>query len=101
MIIVAGEILIEEGAADGVVEEVRSMVSETRKEAGCISYAFSLDLVDPTVVRIYERWESESALSAHMKSPHMANFQTAIAKVAPKAVNVNFFEVAGEIERPR
>jgi quinol monooxygenase YgiN len=100
VIIVSGEIVIEAGAEEGVQDEVRTMVSETRKEAGCINYSFALDMMDPTMVRIYECWESQEALAAHMQSPHMAAFRETIGKVGPKSVNVKFFDVAGEIERP-
>ena len=101
MIVVAGEIEIEPGAADGVVEDVRAMVTETRKESGCTTYSFSLDMTDPSIVRIYECWEDEPSLAAHMKTAHMAAFQATIGKVAPKSVTVKFFEVAGEIQPPR
>jgi quinol monooxygenase YgiN len=101
MLIVAGEIVVEEGAVDAVREALRTMETETRKEAGCLTYAFSTDVNDPTMVRIFERWESDGALAAHMKTPHMAAFGASVAKIQPKSVNVAAYAVDREVPLPR
>ncbi len=71
MVIVSGEIVVEEGAVDRVRDALRTMEDATRKEPGCLTYAFSVDISAPTVMRIFERWESMDALKAHLKMPHM------------------------------
>ena len=65
MIIVCVEVVTEEGAVDKVRDALASMETETRKEAGCISYAFSIDVTDPCTMRVSERWESMEALRVH------------------------------------
>jgi quinol monooxygenase YgiN len=101
MIIVMGEIRIEEGAHEAVREALHDMERETREEPGCLTYAFSLDINDSTLVRISERWESMVALKAHFATPHMAAFGTAIAKIQPSSLDVKAYDVAGEVELPR
>jgi len=102
MLIVQGEAeLPEEGALETVREALQTMVTETRKEPGCIDYGFSVDVCSPTTIRITERWESMEALEAHMKSPHMAAFGAALAKTPPKSMSVKLWEVARELELPR
>ena len=38
----------------------------SRSEAGCITYAFSPDPLDPSMVLLFERWESKAALADHL-----------------------------------
>ena len=100
MLIVAGEVIVEEGAIDSARDAVRTMEEETRKEDGCLTYAFSTDINSPTTVRVFERWESQQALSAHMKTPHMAAFGATIAKIKPKSMSFKVYEVEKEIALP-
>lgn len=54
------------------------MVAASNAEAGCVSYVFARDLVEPTLLRITEVWRDQAALDAHFATPHMAEFQAAI-----------------------
>ena len=52
MIIVAVEVLLEEGeSVDDVRGAFRIMDEETLKESGCLKYVSSIDINDPTIVR--------------------------------------------------
>jgi quinol monooxygenase YgiN len=55
----------------------RDVVSETRKEEGCITYALHEDINDPTIITALEEWVNEEALNQHNKSEH-------ILKVVPE-----------------
>ena len=101
MLIVAGEVVVDGDAVDQVRDALRTMEEETRKEPGCVSYAFSQDISSPTTLRISERWESMEALEAHFKTPHMAAFGATLAKHPPKGMDVKVYEVARERELPR
>ena len=76
------------------------MEEETRKESGCLAYAFSVDVTDPTKVRIFERWESMDALRAHFATPHMAPFGAAVAQIQPKSMDVKVYEIDKEVALP-
>ncbi len=101
MLIVAGEVVVEEGAIDSARDALRTMEQETRKEDGYITYAFSLDISEPTTMRIFERWESQEALSAHMKTPHMAEFGATVGKIKPKSMSIKVYEIEKELSLPR
>lgn len=93
MLIVAGEAVIEAGAFDRVIDATRRMIMETRKEDGCLSYSFAQDLVDPTVIRIFELWRDQEALNAHFRTPHMAAFNAALAGIEVKSITVKTYEI--------
>jgi quinol monooxygenase YgiN len=78
MIILAGIIRIAQGQREAALEPMRRMVDATRAEPGCISYAFSFDLLDDHVIRIFEVFRDPEALAAHRASPHMATWRAAL-----------------------
>lgn len=98
-IVVSGAITLAEGALDHVREAIVTMQDASRAEDGCQDYTFSIDLGDPAVLRIAERWDDIAALKRHFTMPHMAVFQKALAAHPPIASDVSFFEV-DEIPRP-
>ena len=92
MIVVTGLIEVGAGSVEGLVEAARTMAAATREEAGCVSYAFYQDIDAPTRFRIFEEWESEAALAAHFKAPHMAAFNQAVGGAEIKSINIVKFE---------
>jgi quinol monooxygenase YgiN len=101
MLIVAGEVVVESGAIETVKDALHAMETETRKEPGCSTYAFSVDVNDPTTLRIFEVWNSLDALRKHFGTPHMAAFGAAVGRIQPKSFAVKAFEIAGEVPLPR
>ena len=97
MIVIQVEVVVEPGSADKVRDAVAAMEQATRKEAGCLKYAFSVDISDPGMIRVTERWESMDAIKAHMASPHMADFNRAIIALKPTGLDIKAFEIAGEV----
>lgn len=71
MILVIGHLKIAADKVAGILPALRTTIATTRKEAGCILYAFAEDVSEPGVFRIVERWESWETLAAHGKAPHM------------------------------
>lgn len=93
--------VIETTQAD--IEAMRSALADmetaSRAEEGCHDYTFSVELNDPTRLRITERWETLEALQAHFQTPHMAVFQAALAANPPLNLDVKFLD-ANEIASP-
>ena len=75
MIVIAGKIQVKPERRDEARKAALDMVEATRREAGCVSYAFYADLVEPATFFLFEEWESDAALAAHFQTPHMARFQ--------------------------
>ncbi|MEL6529947.1 MAG: putative quinol monooxygenase [Pseudomonadota bacterium] len=81
MLIVLAQAKVGEGAIDAARDAIAAMVEASNAEEGCISYAFTLDILDGSVMHIVEKWQDEAALVAHFQTPHMATFQQAIANL--------------------
>jgi len=81
MILVVGTVRLADGAMEKLLPSAMKMMEETRKEDGCISYAYSQDLVDPAVMHVSESWRDQEALSAHFETAHMQIWRKAIGEV--------------------
>ena len=94
MIVIAGQVALDPAKREEAEAAAREMMSETRKEQGCISYTFSADLETPGRYRIFEEWEDDAALRAHFASPHMARSQQAVGGHGVREMKVQRYEVA-------
>ena len=50
---------------------LRSLVRETRKESGCISYQLLQNKAEPGDFTFVEEWESDSAIDTHFIMAHV------------------------------
>ena len=96
MIVVQVEVIVEPGSASKAVDAVKKMETATRQEAGCLKYAFAVDISDAGMIRVIERWESMDAIKAHMASPHMAAFGGVMGAIGITGVDVKKYSGATE-----
>jgi quinol monooxygenase YgiN len=92
MIIVKGEVRFGAGEIARLKAEFEAMIRATRAEAGCASYAYSADLLDPDLLLVAEEWASEAALDEHMQSPHMAKLGATLATAKIEALRIDAYE---------
>jgi quinol monooxygenase YgiN len=78
----------------------QSMVAASRKEKGCVTYAYARDGVDPSIMRVIEVWQDEASHSAHTKSPHYAQYQAATAAAGAKVKSFTAQAYDGSNARP-
>jgi quinol monooxygenase YgiN len=93
-VVIAGTVAVRPERREEAIRAARAMVEATRAEPGCSAYRFSIDLVDPNTVHIFEEWESEDALARHFATPHMARFQEVLPTVLAGAVTLRRYVVA-------
>lgn len=79
MLIVAGEIRMQAGTRDQFLTAVAPLVAATLLEDGCHTYAFTPDPDDADLIRLYELWDGEESLAAHLASAHIAEWATTSA----------------------
>ncbi|MEM7002137.1 MAG: putative quinol monooxygenase [Pseudomonadota bacterium] len=93
MIVVNAIIKATAANIDAMRDAIATMEAASRTEAGCQDYTFSVELNNPNVLRITEKWDSMDDLGAHFGMPHMAEFQAAMAANPPESVEAKFYEV--------
>jgi len=97
MLVVIGEIKVE--SADEIEKArgaITTMMAASNAEEGCITYAFSQDLADPTLIRLIEKWKDQDALTAHFGTPHMAEFMKGMAEAKIVSMNTKLYDASGE-----
>jgi quinol monooxygenase YgiN len=57
------------------IEEAKAvligLIAPTRQESACITYELLQNNADPAQFTLVEEWESDAALDAHLKTPHL------------------------------
>jgi quinol monooxygenase YgiN len=64
MVIVAGYLVVEPALREDYLAECKPVVQQARRTPGCLDFAMTADLLDPSRVDIFERWESQAAVDA-------------------------------------
>jgi quinol monooxygenase YgiN len=93
MIVVNAVITATADTIAALKDAIATMETASRAEPGCHDYTFSVELNNPDVLRITEKWASMEDLEAHFAMPHMADFQAAMAANPPQGVEAKFYEV--------
>ena len=66
MLIVAGIGHVDPDRRAALLESLAPDLLQARTTPGCLDYVVAADPIEPGRVNIYERWESEAHLTAHL-----------------------------------
>ena len=64
MVIVAGYLVVDVSQRDSYLAGCKPVVHRARRTQGCLDFAISADLLDPSRIDVFERWESQAAVDA-------------------------------------
>jgi quinol monooxygenase YgiN len=92
MVIVAGTLVLKEGALEALRPHMRRMIAASRAEPGCLTYSYGVDVEDDNVIRVFEEWESSEALAAHFETPHLKAWRPALAEIGIAGRDIKAWE---------
>jgi hypothetical protein len=95
VIIVGGSFEVDPEQRDAFLASRHEVMRASRKEPGCIEYTFSADPIDPTRVLLFERWNSQVDLDAHL-SALRSGPPPAGREVSPRKASIMLYDVASE-----
>ena len=95
MILVTATARLRAGAREQALAAARRMQEATAREPGCREYSFWVAIDDPDSLLLFERWDDQESLDAHLATAHVAAFNEAISAYGDGPVTVTRFEVAG------
>jgi quinol monooxygenase YgiN len=75
MIIVTATMKVKPGNKNVFISEAQDLISETRKEDGCISYNLLADTEDENVLVMLEQWKDLNSLNKHMETEHFKQLE--------------------------
>ena len=80
-------------------EEIRAALTKaaqaSRGDAGCLSYAFHVDLEDPDRWVSVETWADQASLDAHFQTPHLAELFAVAGDLLDGAPQIDTYETDG------
>jgi quinol monooxygenase YgiN len=92
MIIVNGTVRFAAGEIDRLRGAMERNVEATRAGEGCEHYAYSVDISDPNLLHVAERWSDDAAIGRHMASAHMGEFMTLVGASKVEAMSIKAYE---------
>jgi len=90
VIVVGGEFEVDPDQRDAFIDERLELMRASRSEAGCLEYTFAADPLVPGRVVLYERWDDQASLDAHLAAIRAATV------VAPQSASIVLYDVAGQ-----
>jgi quinol monooxygenase YgiN len=95
MVIVGGVFTVDPEHREAFLAGRKGIMEHSRAEQGCIEYTFSADPLDPGRVVLFEKWETQEDLDAHLAGLSEAS---APAVTGPEATStsITIYDVAGE-----
>ena len=94
MIVIAGTITFDPDKAEQMLVSAATLMEATRAEEGCLDYVMTADPLIPGLLRLFERWENEEHLEAHMGASHSRTFQQSLRDCGVTGVSIDRYEVA-------
>ncbi len=94
MIVISGLITVEASDHDAAVALFGPLVEATLAEDGNVTYGFWAHTSYPGVFRVYEEWDNDEALTAHMSAPHMIEFLGGMAGLKVTGTEINRYDVS-------
>ena len=95
MVIVGGTFEVEPELREEFLASRHELMRRSRAEKGCIEYTFSADPLDPGRVVLFERWDSQEDLDAHLVVLRAASTD-AQPTVEAKSSSITIYDVTGE-----
>jgi quinol monooxygenase YgiN len=95
VVIVGGWFEVDPKERDAFLAQRVDAMRRSRAEPGCIEYVIAADPVEPGRAVLFERWNSQADLDAHLAAARQAPKSDA-PSVTPTAVSIFVYDVSGE-----
>jgi quinol monooxygenase YgiN len=97
-LIVAGTIRVPPANLDSFRPHMLAMMAATRGEDGCLAYSYAEDVAEPGLIRVFEAWRDQAALTAHFSAPHLADWRASWPRFGVGERRLTAYEVSAERE---
>jgi quinol monooxygenase YgiN len=93
MLVVGGTFEVDLADRDAFIAARHESMRTSRGEKGCLEYTFAADPLDPGRVILFERWEDQEALDAHLSA---LRERPQPSSPGPTAASIVIYEISGE-----
>lgn len=93
-ILINGTVDFSPEDAEKALAEATQLMADTRAQQGCRHYVWSLDPAVPGRVYVYENWETEADLAAHLAGPFYSGMLGLLSQYEMKGTDILKYETA-------
>ena len=65
-VVISGEIDVEPAIREKAVLDAQQLIADALAEKGCVHYAWTCDPAKPGRIHVFEEWDTEADLIAHL-----------------------------------
>jgi quinol monooxygenase YgiN len=80
-------------------EELMALLGEvqeaSRRDEGCINYGYYAEVIDPLHMIAVEEWRDQDALTAHLRTPHVARLVQGLPELGQERPEITVHEISG------
>jgi quinol monooxygenase YgiN len=95
-VIIAGTMRAPPENLAALKPHMRTMLTTTRAEDGCVEYSYAVDVTDPGLIHLFEVWRDQGTLDVHIQSAHMAAWRAAGNGLGVSDRRLFAYEIAAE-----
>jgi quinol monooxygenase YgiN len=99
VILVSGYMRVRDGDVDLLRGAISNLLYAAKGLDGCDEYRFSVDLYDPDLLWLSERWRDQPAQSAHLIGDHMVEFNIAMRRAKILKADIDSYHPNGSVQR--
>lgn len=92
MKVINASFFIKENQRENFLSDAAKLISETRKEEGCLAYTLYESLEERDTFMMVENWQDQLAIENHNQSPLLQKFVHKIADYSTKAPDLKIFD---------
>ncbi|MBI1179907.1 MAG: antibiotic biosynthesis monooxygenase [Alphaproteobacteria bacterium] len=92
-VIVAGILEFEPGTTEEMIQSARQHIEGAYTEKGCVHYAWTTDPLNPGRVYVFEEWDAQEDLAAHLDDHWYADMRDHLGKSGLKSAAVKKYRV--------
>ena len=81
-----------EDQKENFIQLTKSLIEESRKEEGCISYSLYQDISNSNVLTFIEEWKSKEAIDFHNQTSHFTRVVPQLGALCEKDGDVKLYE---------
>jgi quinol monooxygenase YgiN len=81
LLVVTGFLAVTPNRLDDLRPHIIELVTASRRDPGCLLYAWAEDFLEPGGIRMIEHWESRAHFEAHDMSSHAEKWKATLAGV--------------------
>jgi quinol monooxygenase YgiN len=93
---IIARVYIKPGSEDKFILAAKTIIENSNKEEGCLSYMLYQDPYDKTNFVFVEKWKNQAAIDYHFSTEHFKDFGTRTADMTAKPAEIKIIDIAAE-----